>query len=430
MGTRLGKTYTTVILLLPLLSQYESGIPKLSLGDLALLLAVGAALLYSLRRRCMPKINVRSTTASPFLWFAAYIVCGSMLSSTTQYHVSMPDLIGSSIRFVFYLFCACVMSAMFFDLDYFIRKYRGLVIFATALMVVQTLLFYWKGYVLFGTIPGLKVSNPGYDQDVERRTFASFYRPGSMFLEPSYYAQFVFPYLAYTLFSKNRRQKYLKAMVPTIGCVLSTSGQGIIISSMLWAARFVDNTLRLKKRSINLRTVLVLILALLSVLAMAKTPMLQTSLQRLFGDPYGGSAASRIYRGYAIYQRLKPIHKIIGVGYGHVRVYLSTEDIRTEYSMGEDTYSEYMNSIADILVSLGVIGVGLFSWMMIRLWRSTSGFRRACTLTLLLLSAVSAYFTGPGAVMYLSVIMHGCPNCNRALIAGRTYKGSTGSDAD
>lgn len=429
MGTRLREIYTTAILLLPILSQYESGIPKLTLGDLALLLAVVVAMFYSVRRKCMPKISVRSTTVNPFLWFAAYIVCGSMLSSVTQYHVSMSEIMGSSMRFLFYLFCACVMSAMFFDLDYFMEKYRNVVIFATAFIIIQTLLMYWKGYVLFGTIPGLRVSNPGYSEDVERRMFASFYRPGSVFLEPGYYAQFVFPYLAYTLFSKNQRQKYLKAMIPTVGCILSTSGQGIMISSMLWAVHFAENTLRLKTRSINLRTVIVLILILLSVLPIANTPMLQNSLQRLFGGPSGGSAASRIYRGYAIYRQLKPIHKIIGVGYGHVGVYLSSEDIRTEYIMGEDTHSEYMNSIADILVSLGLVGLILFSWMMIRLWRNTGDFRRVCTLTLVLLSAVSACFTGPGVVMYLSVIMSGYSSRSRALVAGRTPKGSGSNDA-
>lgn len=414
MGTRLRETYTTVILLLPILSQYESGIPKLSLGDLALLLAVAVALLYSVWKKCMPRIKVRSTAMNPFLWFAAYVVCGSMLSSVMQYHVSMSEIIGSSMRFIFYLFCACVMSATFFDFDYFMKKYRTLVIFATVFIIVQTLLFYWQGYVLFGTIPGLRVSNPGYDEDVERRFFAMFYRPSSIFLEPGYYAQFVLPYLAHTLFNNNERQKHIKAIVPTLGCILSTSGQGIMLSLVIWAMYFAKNILNLKARKINLRVIIVCIMVLVAVIPIAKTQIMQRSLQRLFSGP-SASSSSRIYRGFAIYRQLKPIHKIIGVGYGHVGVYLSSENIYTKYC-GEQLYSEYMNSIADILVSLGLVGFILFLWIIVRLCRITSGFHRICACILLLLSAVGACFTGPNIVFYLSMILGGYSSRSRTII--------------
>lgn len=401
----LRRMYTTAIVMLPILSQYESGIPKLSLGDLMLLLATLLVFFYWGMNVHALRIDTRSTIANPFLWFAIYIICGSMLSSLTQNYVSMSDIVGSSMRYVFYIFCACVISAAFFDWDYFMPMYRNLVIFATTFLMIQTLLFHWKGYVLFGTIPGLGVNNPFYDQDAIRRGYSNFYRPASIFLEPGYYAQFVLPYFAYTLFSKNESHKYVRAMILTTGCILSTSGQGIAISFLIWTVHFAKSIFNRKLHTIDLRIIIVGIIALVMILPITRTEIMQNSLKRLFSGP-SASSYSRIFRGFAVYEQLKPIHKVIGVGYGHKGVYMSHENTATDH-FGDDLYGEYMNSIAGILVSLGLVGFLLMSWIFVFLWRKTRKFHRICTYILILLSAVSAHFTGPGIVFYLSIILSG-----------------------
>lgn len=405
MNNRFRKIYTITVLTLPILSQYKSLVPGFSVSDLMLLLTIPFVIFYLLKEDY--KINVGAVFKSPFFWFILYIICGSMLSSITQHYASMTDIAVRSIRYIFYIFCATFVSTIFFDFDYFIKGYKRLAIFVTLFIIIQTLLFQFRGYVLMGTIPGLKVGNPGYSEEVMRNLYSYFYRPSSIFLEPGYHAQFMLPYLAYTLFNNKIRasNKLIEALFLTIGIILSTSGQGILIGFIIWVLYFITRIYNFKTNKINTIAVIGSLLLIMLIPFLIQIEIIQKSLNRLFGSPVA-SSTSRIFRGYAIFEQLEPLYKIIGVGYGNVGAHITYKNIYTAYDAGL-VQSEYMNSIAYILVNLGVIGFILMTWIFIYLWDNTKDFYRTCVYILILLSGVSTYFIYSGIVFYLSIILSG-----------------------
>ena len=213
------------------------------------------------------------------------------------------------------------------------------------------------------------------------------------------------PYLAYLLFCENISHKYVKASILTFACMLSTAGQGIIISILIWVLYFIHNIYISFRRGKVINTTLIAILIIIVIGAYVITStLLQKSLTRLFMGEQA-SAHSRVFRGYDIYGQLRFIHKIIGVGWGHVAVYMDNYNIVPKYFI--ESVPDYMNSIAYFLVNLGLVGFVIMIWIFIFLWSNTTGFYRICTCILFLLSAVAGFFTGPGIVFYLSIILSG-----------------------
>lgn len=408
MYEKLKKIFTTIVLVLPIASQYKSIVPGISIGDLMLLLITIFILIELIMKQ--HKISVNSLIRSPFMWFAIYISCGSLISSMTQYYSSMTDIIVRSIRYIFYIFTATFISSLYFDFNLFIKRYRKVVLFATTFLFIQIILFNFKGYILMGTIPGLKISNPGYSEDVMRNLYSYFHRPSSIFLEPGYFAQYTLPYLAFLLFnngesSKITKIKFIEIMFVTIGIILTTSGQGIMIALFIWGIWFMTKFYNHKDKKINLLFFLGICAFIVSIPIILKVPIVERSVARLFGSP-GSSSSSRIFRGFHIYNQLDPLYKVIGVGYGNVGAHIVYKGIYTIYDTGF-ILSEYMNSIAYILVNLGMVGFVLMAWVFVYLWKNTSGFHRICLYILVLLSGVSTFFVSNGINFYLPIIMSG-----------------------
>lgn len=66
-----------------------------------------------------------------------------------------------------------------------------------------------------------------------------FYRPSSLFLEPSHFFLYAFPAVIIFLFSKGRdRRKVVLAALISVGLLLSTSGMGLALVFGAWAFRF------------------------------------------------------------------------------------------------------------------------------------------------------------------------------------------------
>lgn len=408
MHDKLKRILTLTILTLPITSQYSSMIPGLNIGELVLLLITIFCIIDLMMNQ--HKINIKRTSNNPFLWYAMYIICGSMVSGMTQHYASMIDISVRTLRYVFYIFCATFISSIYFDFSFFIKWYRRLVIFATAFLFIQVILFNYKGYILMGTIPGLKVSNPGYSEEVMKSLYSYFHRPSSIFLEPGYFAQFTLPYLAYVLF-KNRKEikiKFSETIFLTIGLVLTTSGQGIILGLFVWGIWFFTKFYNVKNKKINLIFFLGICIFIVAIPIVLKVPVVERSVARLFGSP-ASSSSSRIFRGFHIYNQLETIYKFIGVGYGNVGAHIVYKGIYTIYDTGF-IQSEYMNSIAYILVNLGVIGFILMLWIFIYLWKNTFGFYKVCLCILVLLSGVSTFFISSGIVFYLPIILSGLIN--------------------
>jgi hypothetical protein len=400
----ISKLYTLIVLIIPIFSQYNSGIPGLSVSDVLLVLCIPLILVYIIDEGY--KLNINRIACNPFLWLAVYVIFGSLLSITTQYYASTMDIFTRSVRFVFYIYCTAVLSKKYFNFNYFMKWYQSLVLLATIYLFLQVVLFETHGIILKGTIPGLKIANEGYDFEVMKRLYSTFHRPSSIFLEPGYYAQFVLPYLAYCLyFIENTSKKTIIAVFITTGILLSTSGQGIVIGAFIWGMWLLSISYNFETKKVKLFSILISLIVLSFLPKILNIEKVQRSLNRLWGAP-GASSESRIFRGYLIYNQLKPLYKVIGVGYGNVGAHIAYNRIYSIYDQRGVVY-EYMNSVAYILVNLGIVGCILMLWVFFYLWKNTRGFYRTLVYVLVLLSSVSTFFLYSSMIFYISIILSG-----------------------
>jgi hypothetical protein len=127
--------------------------------------------------------------------------------------------------------------------------------------------------------------------------YYDFYRPAAFFLEPSHMFLYIFPYLFIMLLSKNtNRWRIRKALLFTLGLLLSTSGMGISVAACAWALYFglrsgKKNIFRLRN-IFKLRNTLILTIFLVLLVGLYFTvPTLTQSVDRIIGSNIGGNNA-------------------------------------------------------------------------------------------------------------------------------------------
>lgn len=397
------------MLTLPITSQY-SFYTGFSIGDM-LLIMINVYMCINLVIKS-DKINFSKIIKNPFFWFILYIIINMLTSIMFQNHASMTDILTRSVRYIFYILCAVVLQSKFVNFGYFFKWYRRLVIFATVFLIIQVVFFRVFNTVIFGVIRSLTGRPDLINIDLFIQSSKTFFRPSSLFIEPGYYVQFVLPLLAFSLFGiKNQlKQNLREAIFISLGLILSTSGQGIIIGLFEWAALFFIKIIKLKPIYIIGGLVSMPILFYIS-----SFEFIDISISRLFGSATSSSYA-RIFRGFDIFSQIEPIYKIIGVGYGNVGAYMRENGILAAY----DTIVaikdiEYMNSIAYILVNLGVIGMLIMIWILVYLYNNTWGPFRLCLCVLVLLSSVSTIFLYSNLIFYLAIILSGFKERNRVI---------------
>ncbi|MDJ8956148.1 hypothetical protein PTN56_10235 [Clostridium perfringens] len=399
------KYYSFVVATIIITSQYASFIPGVSIGELLLIMGIVLWLIYFFINHKKIDYIISNCNRNIFI-FIYFLVIITLISLFTQYNYNVVDIVTRSIRYSFYIFASFIVSRFLIDFKYFIKVYRFFVILATLYIFFQIIIFYSTGRYISGIVPFLRVTNSFYSYNESVKMFTFFFRPGSLFMEPGYYAIFVLPYLAYCLFfyDKTSYKNIILALYIFSGLFLSTSGQGIIIGSLLFVIFILKNLLNLRNKTINIKIFLIgIILICISIYLIDSNEMLQKSISRLFiGDQ--ASSNSRIFNGFIMYSKLDFLHKIIGVGYGNVGNFLVSNGL-SDLSI---EMSDYMNSIATISISLGLIGIIIFFILIINLFRKANYFGKICVLILLLLSFIGDNATSITLVLYVSIIINNC----------------------
>ena len=151
----------------------------------------------------------------------------------------------------------------------------------------------------------------------------------------------------------------LKIVIISIGVLLSTSSNGIIVMGLVYVAYIF------KRYFTKLRFVHIVIgVAILagSYYFISKSQFIDDVTYGLFTVKEGrteSKAEARIYRGFKLYSGFSLDSKIFGIGWRNCQQYCIQKQpvLYSEYYMEN---FEYFNSIAGILIYSGVIGLILF----------------------------------------------------------------------
>lgn len=188
--------------------------------------------------------------------------------------------------------------------------------------------------------------------------------PTALFSEKSHLCEYVCPYIAMCLYSKNLVQKNrIKKAVLYSVCVVSTaSGNGIVIVALIWLMYFALFG-EFKKRHHRFFVIIGGVVMLIGAFYVLKqVPRFSDMFDRLFVDNSGSAfentkADYRVYRGLDIFSKLPFWAQLVGVGYPHMFLFAQEYGIVSQFDYSWKLY-EYFSAVSMVLLYSG--GVGAF----------------------------------------------------------------------
>lgn len=387
-------TYSCLIAFLPIMSIYASGIPGLTLGDLCLLLF----LIYSvLNRNYHHSFSGKKSVKiwRLFIIIIFYYSISFLCSILLQYRPPVLDMSVRILRFMFYVIILLEVSKKYFDYQIASKWIIRISIIATLYVILQYLLYYRYSYILPGYLKIIPIYLNKYSLiDYATSYKLHFFRATSFFLEPAHYAQYAVVGLAIALFKQTRFQfrSIIVSIVISLGIVLSTSIQGIIITAVLWIIWIPYIYKKSENKNGLIKFFLSLILLSLVGYFILDTNIVHLALSRLITSEANmeSVAYNARFGCFKEIYNLTGIYRIIGMGFGQV------------------PRDSWMSSAAYIWYGTGTIGLIVTLYLLIRCYLlSHAIYSKLICLIYLMLFWSASIFNSYMFVYYLSFICFG-----------------------
>lgn len=227
------RVFAIFLALYPILCIYKA-FGNFTIGDVVL---IGFIVVETIKGRTFKNIFPM------FIIYGIYILTSQMLdfSFAEDYNITsqINAAIIRAIKILFYIFAIVCLAGSRICNFFTLRRWLIIVGLATSIfMFYQYIMFFGFGKVVLGQIPGLEIYLKEYTTDnLDYEAFYNYtFRPCSLFLEPAMLAQFMIVPIAMLLFSTDEiSRKKLYLIIFTLATILSTSGQGVLYLSMVYA---------------------------------------------------------------------------------------------------------------------------------------------------------------------------------------------------
>lgn len=299
-----------------------------------------------------------------------------------------------------------LLFSMFYDktnINILIRYYRYVALVCVAFFYMQEIAYYTTGIRMPGLIPGLQVMSEFESGTELAHAMQISERSSSFFSEPAIFVQFLLPLLCIELFYANDKRHMIRSGVLVLTLLLLQSGNAMMgLAAVFIVYLYKSLTGRNLGRNIALTafTIVVSFAAINYYLQSDKGLALLDRQDQLSMTDYesGRSGFVRIYRGYFVYDNLKPIEKIIGVNdYETVRQRIKTSKVGFMF----DEKDSYFNVVQDILIRTGIVGALFFLIFFYNLIKRSSYVSKSLTICLITLCFISAIYLKPMMAVFL-----------------------------
>lgn len=237
---------------------------------------------------------------------------GYSLFFITAFLMSLTFAHTIQLRLLLYTVNLC-LACNYLDFGQLKRSYYILVFITCSFFVFQNIVYLTTGLHISGIIPfiptiydGMGINQALVDSQGER--FSSF------FLEPSYFAQYLFPYIVFEQFSK-QKNSMRNAVLVSLVVLLIRSGNGMILLMLSWGIWFLAGNykLRVKVAYVFVGMVMITVLWKLNSVMFEGLLSRATEFQSYGGDEqYQSSGFIRMFRGYFAYADMPTINKLFG----------------------------------------------------------------------------------------------------------------------
>lgn len=372
------RLFSAFIALLPILSIYATPVPGINLAEALLVGCWGILILSHRGLRIQVKIQDKC-----FLLLQVWIVISFLLSSLA-YGFDMSALI-RLIRFSLYYFSSLFLGQAYFNHVAFVRTINYISVISLAYLIIQYVAYYvMGGRILLGMIPGLPVYLDEYvSQDYAAR-YSVFFRPTSLFLEPAHFSQFMFIPLVFSLWGK---ANLMFAAAITLGILLSTSGQGIVITVSLWAIFVLGKAKKKKFSKAQLLTAMAFFVigaCLISVIV--QSSVFSQSVARLLQTGEQGAAYARLSGYFAAVDEMTLFSFFFGKGFGKV------------------PQGSWMPGLAYLWYGSGTIGVAFLVIYIISIWKKGNSINRTMLIVFVMTLIQSSVFMNIMVIPYMRIM--------------------------
>ncbi len=335
------------------------------------------------------------------LWYFVYWALLFMLTAM-QLPLSMIQT-----YFAFFLFFAT------FNKDYFVKIYRAFALVCIAFFFIQEASYFLTGIRISGIFSFL----PKYG-DITMSEFVTAKvedtRSSSFFSEPAHLAQFLIPLFAIEIFYDRQKSHIMYAIL--IGATLLFLRSGNSLLGMVTVLMFLVPYYLQSNRKNRWLTFLVIALVIGGVgYYYVNSEMGATLLERQgeINMEYQGGARSgflRVWRGMFVYGDYSFLEKLIGCPNEAIQ-------LSHVYSSGMQMVENaelYFNAFWKILLNTGLLGMCIFIYVIIRLWKGNNVCGKAILASLMALSLIAGIYMSHTMILFMVLAKsmktspHGC----------------------
>ena len=327
-----------------------------------------------------------------FLYYILYI---SVVNLSTAPEFSLSNLISIAL-FGFSL--AFMLSYSLLDIPTFLKAYKIIVIVCIAFFAIQELNFRAFGVRPSGLIPGIPLMANSEEGDASYiEHLKGVYRSSSFFLELSYFADFLGPFLGVSLFMMKGAQRYIYSAIITITLLVLGSGNGLLILGIVWGVRIIK-TVKIASFIAKIASILLFAsLIFVGVNYYTNSEMGASVIERGSNLDSDRSASMRIYRGWAVYDDMPTIYKIVGSNSHRIDSFIRNSSASFLF----DQNDKYFNTWQYIFITGGIIGFILFLLFLLSLYRNNTDLGKTLILLTIVTSLTSSTYLSVGMLFYL-----------------------------
>lgn len=376
----LSSIFTVLVVVYPILNRYAAPIPFLTLSEFLLLLVFCVSLFRS------GIVNNKVMWAA--IPFVCYLIIHILLDTENLVSGVKADAVGTALRLLFIYFMIAMLSK-----DLFLASLGEKVLLAVAIGVsiygLLQVAFSFAGITLSTYLPLLPVMD-GINADqlvMERMAYGTRFRCQSILNEPSHLCCFLILPLILCLFPSNRKGKtvrYRAAILFTVVCFVSASSTGILIASSVWILHFVGPVKWSGRRQLT-RLFTGLIVATIAAFLFYATGLWDYFVIRTFGGTGDLSGILSGTRFYALDEMFAASNSVYGVFFG----------------TGLAKIAEFLPGFSRVYLNLGLIGLILIFWMLVKLFLSGDTTNRIILSFFSVLNIGTEIILGSFAAYYL-----------------------------
>ena len=341
------KAFSRVVMLVlsifPILNYYQG--PLFSYG---IWLFVFLIIIKCIREK---KINVYFFPKSFIYYWSFLAVALIIVARPLKITYLIPGGLGF---FVWALILGFVIK--YFNLFYFRKYARFIVILCGIVIVLQELMFFSVGsrFNFFLRLSNELTIGIPYHELVNSMMYGP--RSSALFSEPAHFAQYILPLLAIELFSSRNIGKFLTPFSVFIIFILIVlrSGNGFVGLMLLLIIKTISYFKERGSKSVLLFLILIPI-AVIAFQKYASTEVGSDVLSRTEELENDESSASyiRIFRGYVVYDGMPTMNKLIGT----TQENLKQMNIPMLHIKDDELYDLYFNGLQNVLIYNGIIGL-------------------------------------------------------------------------